>query len=141
MKTYNINIEGEEFKVTIDSVIKDQACVSVNGRQFNVQWEEQAPEKADIPVVKSSPKPSPVPQASKPTPTAYGSSINSPLPGTVLEVRVKEGDTVKEGQVVAVIEAMKMENDIEAERGGKVKSVNVTKGDSVLQGSPIITFE
>ena len=141
MKTYNINIEGEDFKVTIDSIIKDKVCVSVNGRQFNVKWEEEASEKAEIPVARPVSKVSAAPQVAKPTPSANCSSINSPLPGTVLEVRVKEGDTVKEGQVVAVIEAMKMENDIEAERGGKVKSVNVTKGNSVLQGSPIITFE
>lgn len=141
MKKYNINIEGDDFKVIIDSVTKDQACVSVNGRQFNVTWEEETSQATETAVVKSIPKPSPAPQASKPAAASNESAVKSPLPGIILDLKVKEGDTVKEGQVVAVIEAMKMENDIEAERGGKVKSVNVTKGDSVLQGSPIITFE
>ena len=66
-------------------------------------------------------------------------SISSPLPGVILEVNVKEGDTVKVGQVVAILEAMKMENEILSEYDGIVTSVNVSKEDNILEGTPIIT--
>ncbi|MFA7201298.1 MAG: acetyl-CoA carboxylase biotin carboxyl carrier protein subunit, partial [Bacteroidales bacterium] len=61
-----------------------------------------------------------------------------PLPGVILEVTVKEGDTVKSGQKLVVLEAMKMENNIEADRDGVVTSIKVSKGDSVLEGAPLI---
>ena len=70
-----------------------------------------------------------------------GHMITSPLPGVVLDVKVKAGQEVSEGDVMAVIEAMKMENDIEAEVSGVVKSVNVTKGDTVLEGAVIVVIE
>lgn len=68
-----------------------------------------------------------------------GKSITSPLPGVILEVKVKEGETVKVGQVVAILEAMKMENEIQSEYDGIVISVNVSKDDNILEGTPIIT--
>ena len=68
-------------------------------------------------------------------------AIKSPLPGQVTDVKVKEGDEVKEGQVLAVIEAMKMENEIEAETGGIVKAVHIAKGDTVLEGKIIFVIE
>jgi len=64
--------------------------------------------------------------------------VNSPLPGVILEVSVKERDTVKSGQKLIVLEAMKMENNIEADRDGVVASIKVNKGDSVLEGAPLI---
>lgn len=69
-----------------------------------------------------------------------GNSITAPLPGVILSIKVSVGDTVKAGQTVAVLEAMKMENDILTERDGTVRSVNVEKGDSVLEGTIIITI-
>ena len=66
--------------------------------------------------------------------------MTSPLPGVIITLKVNVGDTVKPGQVVAVLEAMKMENDIEAEFGGTVTAVNVAKGDSVLEGAAIVTI-
>lgn len=69
-----------------------------------------------------------------------GTDVNSPLPGDVIEVSVKEGDAVKKGQKVAVIEAMKMENDILAECDGTVTKVHVTKGDHVDDGARIVTI-
>ena len=68
-------------------------------------------------------------------------AITTPLPGVITSVKVKEGEMIKAGQVVAVLEAMKMENDLQAERDGRVKEVKVEKGDSVLEGAVIITLE
>lgn len=67
--------------------------------------------------------------------------ITAPLPGVITSVKVKEGEIVKAGQVVAVLEAMKMENDLQSERDGRVKEVKIEKGDSVLEGAVIITLE
>ena len=67
--------------------------------------------------------------------------ITAPLPGVITSVKVKEGEIIKAGQVVAVLEAMKMENDLQSERDGRVKEVKVEKGDSVLEGTVIITIE
>lgn len=68
-------------------------------------------------------------------------AITTPLPGVITSVKVKEGEMIKAGQVVAVLEAMKMENDLQSERDGKVKEVKIEKGDSVLEGAVIITLE
>ena len=70
-----------------------------------------------------------------------GNTITAPLPGVITSVKIKEGEMIKAGQVVAVLEAMKMENDLQAERDGKVKEVKVEKGDSVLEGAVIIILE
>lgn len=68
-------------------------------------------------------------------------AITTPLPGVITSVKVKEGEMIKAGQVVAVLEAMKMKNDLQSERDGKVKEVKIEKGDSVLEGAVIITLE
>lgn len=70
-----------------------------------------------------------------------GKEIITPLPGVITAIKVKAGDIVKNGQTVAVLEAMKMENDLLSEVDGTVRSVNVEKGDSVLEGAVIITLE
>ena len=67
--------------------------------------------------------------------------ITAPLPGVITSIKVKEGEIIKAGKVVAVLEAMKMENDLQAERDGRVKEIKVEKGDSVLEGAVIITLE
>ena len=68
-------------------------------------------------------------------------TITAPLPGVITSIKVKEGEIIKAGKVVAVLEAMKMENDLQAERDGRVKEIKVEKGDSVLEGTVIITLE
>ena len=68
------------------------------------------------------------------------SPVKSPLPGVILDIRIKEGDTVSVGQTLMVLEAMKMENNIDSDRAGVVKSVKVNRGDSVLEGDVLITL-
>ncbi len=144
MKKYNLDIEGEAFQVEIDSVHNNTASISVNGKHFNVIIKEEVKQSAKTPVAKpvSAPVASVAPAAAPSTPSVNSDkSIKAPLPGVILDVKVNVGDRVKEGQVVAVIEAMKMENDIESEMAGVIRSINVTKGASVLEGAVIVTIE
>lgn len=103
--------------------------ITVNGKAYDVAVEEvgagSAP--AAAPVQAAAPAAAPVPAAAP----AGGTLVKSPMPGDILDVKVNAGDTVSEGQVLMVLEAMKMENDIVAPKAGKVASVNVKKGDKV----------
>jgi biotin carboxyl carrier protein len=67
--------------------------------------------------------------------------VKSPLPGVILDIKVKEGDTVKRGQTIIILEAMKMENNINANKDGKVAEIKVNKGDSVLEGTDLVIIE
>lgn len=103
--------------------------ITVNGKAYDVAVEEvgagSAPAAAPVQAV---PAAAPAPAASAP---AGGTSVKAPMPGTILDVKVKAGDSVSEGQVLMILEAMKMENDIVAPKAGTVAAVNVKKGDSV----------
>ena len=88
----------------------------------------------------ATPQAAPVKIASAPPAGGSETQLRSPLPGTVLELRVKEGDTVKEGQTVMILEAMKMENNIDANKSGVVKSIVKRAGDSVMEGDVLITI-
>ena len=106
-------------------------------------------EKKETVKVVSAPRPSAAPRTqggekviSKPAPaSAGGAQVKAPLPGVVVSIAVKVGDTVKASDTVVVLEAMKMENAIHAGRDGKVASINVNPGDSVLEGAALITLE
>ena len=136
MKEYNLKIDGDRFNVKVESLNGNNAMVSVNGKTFSVEIEpKDNPQDEEISVA-------PVKTESvMKTSAGNAYKVKSPLPGLVLGVKVKEGQSVKEGQVVAVIEAMKMENDIEAERSGIVKSIKVEKGDTVLEGTTLLVIE
>ena len=151
MKEYKFKINGNEYNVAINSVKGNIADVTVNGKSYQVEM-ENAPAAAPVQPVPAAPAvtvSAPAPQAAPvaapaPAPAAKpagaGKAVTSPLPGVIIGVKVNVGDVVKPGQVVAVLEAMKMENDIEAEFGGTVTAVNVAKGDSVLEGAAIVTI-
>lgn len=137
MKTYKFKINGNEYNVSINSVNGGVADVTVNGNQYQV-------EMADAPAVPVQQPAAPVQTAPVQTQahsaSASGKSVVSPLPGVIIAVKVNVGDAVKAGQTVAVLEAMKMENDIQAECDGTVTAVKVAKGDSVLEGAVIVTI-
>lgn len=100
--------------------------INVNGKAYNVEVEE----------VTNGAAPAVAPAtATAPAPTADGEKVSSPMPGTILDVKVNVGDTVTEGQALFILEAMKMENNVNAPCAGKVVSVNVTKGSSVETGT------
>lgn len=121
MRNFNITVNGNSYVVAVEEV-------------GEVGGTAPAPAAA-API--SAPTPSPV--ASAPS-EASGEAVNAPMPGTVLEVKVNVGDTVKEGQAVVVLEAMKMENDIVATKSGKITSIAVKKGDTVNSNDLLVTI-
>ena len=141
MKEYKIKINGNNYNVTIDEVEGNAAKVEVNGTPYTVEFEKPLSKPKTISVVSkpaAAPAAGPAP-ATKPAAApaaAGGATVNSPLPGVVLEVKVKDGDKVTKGQVIMVLEAMKMENAIEAPCDGTV-TIKAQKGDSVLEGAPL----
>ena len=108
--------------------------VNVNGTAYEVEIEEMAGAPVAAPV--AAPAAAPAPAAS-----GAGESINAPMPGNILSFNVAAGDTVKKGQVLMVLEAMKMENEIMAPRDGKVTAVAVAKGAAVESGALLCTIQ
>ena len=142
MSTYNLKINGKQYNVTVNSVEGNNASVNVNGVDYNVEIEGgAAPVVAPVAAPVAAPAAAPATPAPAPAAApAGGKSIVSPLPGVIISVDVKEGQAIKRGQKVAVIEAMKMENEILAEFDGTVTAIHVSKGDSVLEDAKIVTI-
>ena len=141
MKEYKFKINGNEYNVAINNIEGKNADVTVNGVAYNVEL-ENAPVAAPVaapaaPAQAAAPTAAPAAPAAAP---AGGKTITSPLPGVIIDVCVKEGQAVKKGQKLAVLEAMKMENEILAECDGTVSSIMVKKGDSVLEGANIVSI-
>lgn len=119
--------------------------ITVNGSTYEVDVEEveagaAAPVAAPA-APKAAPKAAAKPAAAKPAAAATGEQVKSPMPGTILDVKVKAGDAVKKGAVLCVLEAMKMENEIMAPRDAKVVQVLAAKGASVNSGDVLIVLE
>lgn len=144
MKEYKYKINGNDYTVAIGDIDDNMAQVSVNGVPFKVELETKS-----APVtIKNAPRPAPAPRTdngakviAKPAATGGAHQIKAPLPGVITTISVKAGDTVKAADTVLMLEAMKMENAIHAGRDGKVASINVNPGDSVLEGTVLITLE
>ena len=144
MKEYKYKINGEEYSVTINEVTDTAAQVEVNGVAYNVEWEKPVAPKPVVVAKPAAPaaKPAAAPVAAPAAaPSAGGYAIKTPLPGVIIDVKVNVGDTVVKGQTVAILEAMKMENNINTDRDGKVASIAVAKGDTVADGAVLITLE
>ena len=145
MKQYRFRINGNQYNVDINSVEGNIASVSVNGTSYQVELEDApaAPVQA-VPVQTSVITPAAAPAQAAPAPktaaSGAGKPVTSPLPGVIIAVKVNVGDSVKAGQEVAVLEAMKMENSIEAVQDGTVTAIHVAKGDSILEGAAIVTI-
>ncbi len=139
MKEYKYKIDGNEYTVAIEEAGESTAKVTVNGETYNVEWEKPKEEK---PVVKVKPAAAkPAPAAAPAAAPVSGNAIKTPLPGVIIDVKVKVGDAVKKGDTVVVLEAMKMENNINADRDGKVISIAVNKGDTVADGAALVILE
>ena len=151
MSQYKFKINGKEFDVTVNSVEGKNAAVNVNGVDYNVELAEPVaspaagggvtPEThATVSQKTASAAPAASVESSRPAPAGAGKKIVSPLPGVIIDVCVNVGDAVKRVQKIAVIEAMKMENDILAESDGTVSAIYVKKSDSVLEGADIASI-
>ena len=146
MKEYKYKINGNLYNVVIGDIEDNIAHVEVNGTHYTVEMEKKpkaAP--APKPVVRPAAKPAAAPAAAAPVakPAAGGakSGVKSPLPGVILDIKVNVGDEVKKGQTIIILEAMKMENSINADKDGKIAAINVSKGESVLEGTDLIIIE
>ena len=150
MKKYSLKINGNQYEVKIDDINEAStlAHVTVNGTKYDVEIEgaktvTKKPAVVPAPAATGLSVTPKTPIASKPVaaPAATGAKVTCPLPGTIIAINVKEGDTVAAGQTLVVLEAMKMENNIDAERGGVVKQILVAQGATVMEGDTLIVIE
>jgi len=152
MNKYQYKVQGVDYDVEIEEVEGNIAKVNVNGIRFDVEMKQpinpastlkkvhvQAPKPVSRPSVApaAAAAAAPAPQAA---PAGAGSSVKAPLPGTITELKVNVGDTVKVGDVVLVLEAMKMQNNIESEYEGTVTSINAKQGETVMEGAVLMTI-
>jgi glutaconyl-CoA/methylmalonyl-CoA decarboxylase subunit gamma len=126
MKMFRVVVNGNEYKVGIEELNEEGEAVAAPTRPT------VRPAAAAAPAVTPAAKPSPAPVA------APGGAVLAPMPGTILEVKVSEGDTVSKGQTLLILEAMKMQNEIMAPADGTVAAVKVSKGGSVNAGEVLI---
>lgn len=139
MKQFKFTIRGHEYDVEVQSLEGQVARVEVNGTKYKVEIHKEkkasktptlvrkeVPKKKDAHIIKQS---------------ASLLSVKAPLPGTIMDVKVKDGEEVSRGSILLIYEAMKMENKLLAEKDGIVKSVNVKVGDSILQGDVLLEME
>ena len=148
MKEFNYKINGAPYRVIVNKAEGNTIELEVNGTPFTVELEQKTnpltgikrpnPEAAPAPTPKTASTPLVTRPAEEQT---KSTAIQSPLPGVILDIRCKEGDIVKRGQTLMVLEAMKMENNILANANGKITRILVQKGDSVLEGAELVVIE
>lgn len=114
MKVYKVKVNGKVYEVELESVTESAAQI-------------QAPTAAKL-------------AAPAPVVSGEGYELKAPMAGTILDVKVKVGQTVNSGDVVCILEAMKLENEVVADKGGVVKSINVSKGDAVENGKLLVVI-
>ena len=145
MKKFKFIINGNQYNAEIVSVEDNIAEIEINGTKYSVEVDKtMQPVKTpkllrSISVPSTDAHPSIAKTSSPSAPKGTG-TIKSPLPGVILDLFVKEGDIVKIGQRLLVLEAMKMENNIESDKAGRVVSIAKSKGDSVMEGDVLIVI-
>ncbi len=143
MKKFKFTINGNQYETEVLSVEDNIAEIEVNGTLYKVEVDKTMKTTKTPKLVRQVAFPSTdshpsVAKTSSPAGPKGAGSIKSPLPGVILEMFVREGDTVKMGQKLLMLEAMKMENNIEADKAGKVISILKQKGDNVMEGDVLI---
>ena len=157
MKTYKYKVQGVDYEVEITDVEGKIARVNVNGIPFEIEMQKPinaakhpalaatkksasvAPAAAPVAAAPAAPVATPA-QPTQPAAAGAGTPVKAPLPGTINAINVKVGDKVNVGDVVVVLEAMKMQNNIEAENAGTVTAILVNPGDSVMEGAVMLTI-
>ena len=148
MNKYQYKVQGVDYEVEIEEVEGNIAKVNVNGIPFEIEMQRPINAAKHPTIVKPkvaapvqpAPSAAPAPKPQTAAAPASGNALKAPLPGTITSVNVKVGDTVNVGDVVIILEAMKMQNNIEAETAGTITAINVTPGDSVMEGSVLLTI-
>lgn len=134
MKQFNITVNGKVYEVVVEEV----------GAVTAPRAAAPAPAPAAAAPAPAAPAPAAAPAAPAPAAPAAaptGKTVSSPMPGTILDIRVKAGDSVKNGDVLVILEAMKMENEIMADGDGVVANILTTVGASVNSGDALIEFQ
>jgi biotin carboxyl carrier protein len=145
MKKFKFTINGNEYAADVMSIEENTAEVAINGVSYTVEIDQKVqtvktPKLVRTPAIPSTDSHPSVSKTSSPSAPKGTGSIKSPLPGVILDIYVREGDTVKIGQKLIMLEAMKMENNINADKEGRVASIKVSKGDSVMEGDILIVI-
>jgi len=145
MKKFKFTISGKPYEVEVQNIEGNIATVNVNGTEYQVEMEEQAaPVVAPVtrPAAAKPAASSSAPAAPKPAAAGGGAGYKmaAPLPGTIMQIFVKQGDAVKKGDKLLMYEAMKMENNLLAEADGTITAINCRQGDNVLQGDTLIVI-
>ncbi len=137
MKKFKFTIHGNEYAVDVHGIEGNQAHLEVNGTAYDVEIHRKVKQSKTPTIVRPAIKEPPRPSIHK---KAGGSShpILAPLPGSIQNLKVSKGDIVEKGQLLLIMEAMKMENRVLADRAGVVENIRVQQGDSVLQGDIIL---
>lgn len=139
MKKFKFKINGNSYEVEVKNVEGQIAELEVNGTQYEVELEKEIAKTKTPTIVKKSVPP---PKETKPlTSDKKYSKVKAPLPGNILSIKVSEGDDVKKGDLLLVMEAMKMENNVLADVDGTVKSLSVKEGDDVLQNDVLVEIQ
>ncbi len=143
MKKYKFTIHGNAYDVEIKSVEDNIIDMEINGSEYKVELDKaiqtvKTPKLTRSQAVPSTDSTPSEGTGTKPTAKSSVGSVKSPLPATILEILVKVGDTVKIGQKLMVLEAMKMENSLESDKDGKVISIKVNPGQSVMEGDVLL---
>jgi biotin carboxyl carrier protein len=152
MSEYVLTINQKEYRAEVGEINADFALIQVNGQEYRVGLQQLALGKL-MPVAAPAPESrpaailAPLAVAGAPAPAAppaaaaageASSLVKAPLPGLIIDVKVREGEKVKAGQSIIVMEAMKMENQIQATTDGTVKKIFVKKGDNVAEGNAMV---
>lgn len=146
MKQFKFKINGNEYDVDVLNVEDNLAEVEVNGTKYNVSVDKEMQKvktpklvrPIEVPTTDVTPATA---KTASPSAPKGGGTIKSPLPGVILDVYVKVGDVVKVGQHLIMLEAMKMENNIDSDKDGKIAEIKVHRGDSVMEGDVLIVIE
>ncbi len=141
MKKFSFTIRGNKYDVHLKDIEENIAQLDVNGTQYEVEIHQEV-KKAKTPKLVRKPVQRKQGEGFI-TKSAGGAGVkvNAPLPGNIFKVLVSEGDAVKKGDVLLVMEAMKMENNVLAEKDGTIASIKVSVGDAVLQNDVLIEME
>jgi biotin carboxyl carrier protein len=141
MKNFTFKINENSYSVKIVSQEDNTIDLEVNGTSYSVKMKEEIKTRKTPTLVRKPSKAAPV-EPVKVNPNSSGKTkISAPIPGVILSLNVKVGDTIKENDLLLVLEAMKMENSIVSEKSGVVTAVNVQVGQQVLQGEVMIELE
>jgi biotin carboxyl carrier protein len=137
MKKYKFTINGNEYSVDIQSVENNLVHMEVNGTRFDVEIEQKA-KTTKTPTLVRTDSPDPIKPKIEKKEGGSAFAIQSPLPGIIIDIYVKPGDIIKQGQRILSMEAMKMINQVLSEKDGVVESIKVVSGQNVLQGDTLI---